>query len=47
MGTDDGQDRDRACDGACDVDPRYFGLFNPTVRRAGVVADALAAGRTG
>ncbi|CAN5583929.1 aspartate aminotransferase family protein [soil metagenome] len=23
--------------------PRYFGLFNPTVRRAGVVADALAA----
>src|SRR5687768_10481079 len=22
--------------------PRYFGLFNPTVRRAGVVADALA-----
>src|SRR5262245_8859011 len=23
--------------------PRYFGLFNPGVRRAGVVADALAA----
>ena len=23
--------------------PRYFGLFNPTVRRAGVMADALAA----
>jgi aromatic-L-amino-acid/L-tryptophan decarboxylase len=23
--------------------PRYFGLFNPTVRRAGVVADALVA----
>jgi aromatic-L-amino-acid decarboxylase len=23
--------------------PRYFGLFNPTVRRAGVVADAIAA----
>lgn len=23
--------------------PRYFGLFNPTVRRAGVVADALTA----
>src|SRR5262249_49006000 len=23
--------------------PRYFGLFNPTVRRAGVIADALAA----
>jgi aromatic-L-amino-acid/L-tryptophan decarboxylase len=23
--------------------PRYFGLFNPTVRRAGVVADSLAA----
>lgn len=23
--------------------PRYFGLFNPTVRRAGIVADALAA----
>ncbi|HUR15897.1 MAG TPA: aminotransferase class V-fold PLP-dependent enzyme [Candidatus Limnocylindrales bacterium] len=23
--------------------PRYFGLFNPTVRRAGVFADALAA----
>jgi aromatic-L-amino-acid decarboxylase len=23
--------------------PRYFGLFNPTVRRAGVVADTLAA----
>jgi aromatic-L-amino-acid/L-tryptophan decarboxylase len=25
------------------VHPRYFGLFNPTVRRAGVVADALVA----
>ncbi|MDQ3937904.1 MAG: pyridoxal-dependent decarboxylase [Chloroflexota bacterium] len=23
--------------------PRYFGLFNPTVRRAGVIADALVA----
>src|SRR6266511_2799853 len=23
--------------------PRYFGLFNPTVRRAGVVADAMVA----
>ena len=24
--------------------PRYFGLFNPSVRRAGIAADALAAG---